>query len=389
MSRLTVVGAIVGPDVPSSDRRRHRRRSLVRLPPGQKWLDRFPRFGQSMTRPAPKVPDQPVIEFRGVGIEPFDVPLIDLLRSDRREVICDFHCVAGWSTAHVRWEGVQFNTIYRETVVPALAAGTVVTHLLFAGLDGWRSVLTLDDAMSDTVLVADRLNGDELGSDHGAPARLVSPNQYGYLSTKHLGRIELHASEPSLPRPSLLDRLFVPHPRARVWHEERHRVLPSWLVRPLYRSLERPLLRLSARGPFCLGTDAPVPPGRTASRFRLSRWGRSVIPDPPWPAPVLAAVQLADAVFCAIPPSFVTRCLDDVGLPPRYRALLAPFKLAAAGGLVAGLWVHGVGAVTAAAVAAYFVLAVAAHLRVRDIGLNMFNASVILAFSVFTFATYL
>jgi hypothetical protein len=114
-----------------------------------------------------------------------------------------------------------------------------------------------------------------------------------------------------------------------------------------------------------------------------------VIPDPAWPAPVLATVQLADAVFCAIPLRFVTRCLDDVGLPLRYRPLLAPLKLAAVAGLVAGLWVEYLGAVTAASIAAYFVLAVAAHLRVRDIGRNMFNASVLLAFSVLTLATFL
>jgi DoxX-like family len=117
--------------------------------------------------------------------------------------------------------------------------------------------------------------------------------------------------------------------------------------------------------------------------------GSVVIPEPAWPAPVLAAVQLADAVFCAIPLRFVTQCLDDVHLPARYRPLLAPLKLAAAVGLVAGLWVNHLGAVTAASVAAYFVLAVAAHVRVGDVGRNMFNASVLLAFSVFTLGTFL
>lgn len=242
----------------------------MRLPPGQTWLDRFPRFGEFMTRPAPAVPEHPAIEFRGVGIEPFDVPLTDLLRSNRREVVSDFHCVAGWSATSVRWEGVPFHTMYRETVAPRLAPDTVVTHLIFRGLDGWRSVLTIDDALCDTVLLADRLNGDELDSDHGAPVRLVSPDQYGYLSTKHLARIELHDTEPTLPRRSPLDALFRPHPRARVWNEERHRYLPSWLIGPFYRALKRPLLRLSFRANESAGetsrrtlgprpTDAAIP----------------------------------------------------------------------------------------------------------------------------------
>jgi DoxX-like family len=114
-----------------------------------------------------------------------------------------------------------------------------------------------------------------------------------------------------------------------------------------------------------------------------------MVPDPVWPAPVLALVQLADAIFCAIPTRFVTKCLDDVRLPARYRPLLPGLKLAAVVGLTVGLWIDYLGAVTSACVAVYFVLAVGAHIRAKDIGRNMFNASVILAFSVFVLFTFL
>ena len=76
-----------------------------------------------------------------------------------------------------------------------------------------------EDALADGVLIADRLDGRPLDGDHGAPARLVSPNQYGFVSTKHLCRIELHTAEPSENyHPStIVDvglRLLKPHPRA-------------------------------------------------------------------------------------------------------------------------------------------------------------------------------
>jgi DMSO/TMAO reductase YedYZ molybdopterin-dependent catalytic subunit len=92
------------------------------------------------------------------------------------------------------------------------------------------------------VLVADRLNGRALTADHGAPARLVSPDQYGFISTKHLCRIELYRSEPAgfyHPTKSVQRALRTvrPHRRARAWHEERHRYLPSWLARRVYRLL--------------------------------------------------------------------------------------------------------------------------------------------------------
>lgn len=45
------------------------------LPPGQRALRRFPRFGTHLARPAPAVPVDPVITVRAPGIDPFDVPL--------------------------------------------------------------------------------------------------------------------------------------------------------------------------------------------------------------------------------------------------------------------------------------------------------------------------
>ena len=217
------------------------------LPPGQKELEGFPRFGKSLTGAPPVPPERPVIEFRGVGLEPFTVLVADLLRANRRSVVTDFHCVAGWSATNLRWDGVAFHTVYRETVAPRLPPGATVTHITFRGLDGWRSVLTIDDALNDGVILADHLNGLPLGPDHGAPVRLLSPDQYGYVSTKHLARIELHAAEPSVRRRSVIDALFESHPTANVWREERHRSLPTWFVRPFYRSLKGPMLFLAAR----------------------------------------------------------------------------------------------------------------------------------------------
>lgn len=114
-----------------------------------------------------------------------------------------------------------------------------------------------------------------------------------------------------------------------------------------------------------------------------------MIPEPVWAAPVLAVIQLADAAFCAVPLRFVTECLDDVRLPHRIRPLLPVLKLAAAAGLTAGLWVEHVGATTALCVTVYFTLAVGAHIRVRDFGRNIFNATVLTVFSAYALTTFL
>jgi DMSO/TMAO reductase YedYZ molybdopterin-dependent catalytic subunit len=217
------------------------------LPPGQVLIGGFPRFGTDATGRPPAVPRDPVIQVRGAVAEGFDVPLGALVGLPRRDLAADFHCVSGWSATDLHWGGVSFASFYRAYVEPALAPGVVVSHLVFRGLDGFRSALTVEDALGEDVLVADHLNGKPLDGDHGAPVRLVSPRQYGYLSTKHLCRVDVHTSEPTHVQRSLVLRLLAPHPRARVAEEERHRYLPPWSLRHVYRLLMRALLRQGAR----------------------------------------------------------------------------------------------------------------------------------------------
>ena len=225
------------------------------LPPGQQRVAGFPRFGTHLHRPPPAVPAAPEIAISGAVNKPFTVPLSDLATLPRREQTADFHCVSGWSATDLRWEGVPFATFYREAVDPSVLPGTTVTHLVFGGLDGYRSVVTIEDALHDDVLIAERLDGRPLDADHGAPVRLVSPRQYGYISTKHLCSIEVRTSEPSgihaaHPISSVLLRgpLIKRHPRARVWEEERHPSLPARWLRPIYRLVIRPGIALCARG---------------------------------------------------------------------------------------------------------------------------------------------
>jgi DMSO/TMAO reductase YedYZ molybdopterin-dependent catalytic subunit len=223
------------------------------LPPGQRQLGKFPRFGTHFGAPPPAVPPDPGIEIGGAVQTPFELPLARLRELPRKELKADFHCVAGWSATDLRWEGVGFAAFYRAVIEPALAPQTTVTHIVFGGLDGYRSIVTREDALADDVLIAEHLDGEPLDGDHGAPARLVSPSQYGFISTKHLCLIEVHSSEPPTKyHPSPLTQfglmLVKPHARARVWQEERHRYLPAWALRPLYRQLIGPIKALGRRG---------------------------------------------------------------------------------------------------------------------------------------------
>jgi DMSO/TMAO reductase YedYZ molybdopterin-dependent catalytic subunit len=179
------------------------------------------------------------------------MPLATLATLPRREIAADFHCVAGWSATDRRWEGVSFETVYRAVIEPALLPGTSITHVLCRGLDGWESVITIEDALADDVLIAENLDGHPLDGNHGAPVRLVSPQQYGHVSVKHLSRIEVLTAAPQRAEGPMLRT----HPRARVWEEERHGLVPGWLVRPIYRTLIAPIRFLSSRGGHYTSVD--------------------------------------------------------------------------------------------------------------------------------------
>ena len=230
-------------------------RTRSSLPPGQRRVEGFPRFGTHLDRPPPAVPPKPVIEVSGAGSAPSSLAVEELATMPRRELVADFHCVSGWSATDLQWEGVAFETFYRSVIEPSLPPGTTPSHVLFGGLDGFESLVTLEDALAEDVLLADRLDGAPLTADHGAPVRLVSPQQYGYINCKHLCRIELHTERPTrelgsahpVSRRALRGPWVMRHPRARVWEEERHPYLPARLLRPFYRMVIKPGIAISAR----------------------------------------------------------------------------------------------------------------------------------------------
>jgi DMSO/TMAO reductase YedYZ molybdopterin-dependent catalytic subunit len=213
------------------------------LPPGQRAIAGFPRFGTHLSQPAPAVPTDPAIDVTGAVTQSFAFPLDHLATLPRRALTADFHCVAGWSATNLHWEGVAYETFHRSVIEPSLQPHASISHVIFGGLDGFESAVAIDDLLAGDVLIADRLDGRPLDGKHGAPARLVSPHQYGYVSTKHLSRIEVRTAAPTghlgaahpISRLALRGPLIMRHPRARVWEEERHPYLPAWALRPFYR----------------------------------------------------------------------------------------------------------------------------------------------------------
>ena len=111
----------------------------------------------------------------------------------------------------------------------------------------------------------------------------------------------------------------------------------------------------------------------------------TLLPDPIWPVIVLAAISLVDGSICIKPVPCVAQCFIDVHWPKKYWWMMPPIKFAAALGLIAGIWIPGLGLLTTVCLIAYFVVAISMHLRARDFGRNLFvNATGMLVLCVAT-----
>lgn len=158
------------------------------LPPGQRAIGYFPRFGIPFWEPPPLIAKPALIRVAGAVAHHLAVPVSRLAELKRRDIVADFHFVTGWTAQGLHWGGVSFRTFYESVIVPEAGPEPGVSHILFEGADGYRATLALDDAFDDDVLLADQLGGTAPDSDHGAPVRLLSPKQYGSPLPARLGR---------------------------------------------------------------------------------------------------------------------------------------------------------------------------------------------------------
>jgi hypothetical protein len=93
----------------------------------------------------------------------------------------------------------------------------------------------------------------------------------------------------------------------------------------------------------------------------------------------LAAFHAIDAVGCAVQLAPIKKILDDLGIPEDIRPVFPVVKAAAAVGLASVSRFPALARLTTAMLTLYFVLAVSAHVRVRDKVINTLPAALFLA----------
>ena len=158
-----------------------------RLPPGQHAVERILDMGGT---PGTATVANWSLRIYGEVEKPMVLSYEDLLNLDQVDIVCDVHCVTGWTLLGSRWTGVRLGTIM-DLVKPS-KNGRFIT---FEAAEGYTSNAPISDAQKENVFLAHRFFGEKLPRAHGAPVRVVIPDRYFYKSAKWLEAIKVTAEE--------------------------------------------------------------------------------------------------------------------------------------------------------------------------------------------------
>jgi DMSO/TMAO reductase YedYZ molybdopterin-dependent catalytic subunit len=111
------------------------------------------------------------------------------------EYVTRFKCIEGWST-NVKYGGVRFSDFIHEFGPSAFNA----EKFRYIGLETpdheYYVSVDLPSMMHPQTLLCYEMNDQPLGTNHGAPLRLVIPIKYGIKSLKRVGTVFLSDYRP-------------------------------------------------------------------------------------------------------------------------------------------------------------------------------------------------
>jgi len=155
----------------------------LRLPPGQHAVEKILDMGGT---PGTAKRSDWAVRIYGEVEKPIVLSYEELLNLDQVDIICDVHCVTGWTLLNSSWTGVRLGTIM-DQVTPSRSGGFIV----FEAAEGYTSNIPMGDARQENVILAHSFFGEKLQRAHGAPVRVVIPDRYFYKSAKWLEAIKV------------------------------------------------------------------------------------------------------------------------------------------------------------------------------------------------------
>jgi DMSO/TMAO reductase YedYZ molybdopterin-dependent catalytic subunit len=123
------------------------------------------------------------LSIEGHVARPRSFSLAELKRFPSRTQVTRHTCEEGW-TAIGQWTGVPLSAL-----LDAVGLLPTARFVVLYSYDDWVDSIDLLDALHPQTILAYGMNGRNLPTRHGAPARLRVERQLGYKSMKYLQRI--------------------------------------------------------------------------------------------------------------------------------------------------------------------------------------------------------
>lgn len=180
-----------------------------RLPPGQHAVEKILDMGGT---PGTSTVADWNLRIYGEVERPLDLSYEELLNLEQVNIICDVHCVTGWTLLDSVWTGVRLGTIM-DKVKPSKNGGFII----FEAAEGYTSNIPISDAQKENVLLAHSFFGEKLPQPHGAPVRVLIPDRYFYKSAKWLEAVKITSRD----EPGFWESKGYSN-SADPWTEERH-----------------------------------------------------------------------------------------------------------------------------------------------------------------------
>jgi DMSO/TMAO reductase YedYZ molybdopterin-dependent catalytic subunit len=134
--------------------------------------------------------DQYILTINGEVKFPMDLNLQALKQLPQTSIIMQHVCVEGWA-AIVQWGGFRLRDL-AKMVQPKDSA----RYVLFQSADKYTESWDLASALHPQTILADRMNGQPLPAENGAPFRLATPIKLGYKLSKWVTKVSFVSQIP-------------------------------------------------------------------------------------------------------------------------------------------------------------------------------------------------
>ena len=146
------------------------------IPPGQHVVETLPSLGSN---PNPRSLEEWRFYVKGEVEQALEFTWEEFNALDQVDQVIDHHCVTGWTLLNVSWAGVAVSHL-----LSLAQTNDNARFVVFDCENGYSTSIPIEEALKPNVLVATKLFGSPLPTEHGGLARGLVPDLYFYKSGK-------------------------------------------------------------------------------------------------------------------------------------------------------------------------------------------------------------